>query len=103
MKIKRLISQNADGRKCHNKRWMKQKHIERVYLPLPGAHQLLAEFMGQSGSEMFDYQSLSLGAFPEIQVTARWNLSLSRFALRSSCFTQVRMFQDALHPNHGVL
>jgi hypothetical protein len=46
MKIKRLISQNADGRKCHNKRWMKQKHIERVYLPIPGAHQLLAEFMG---------------------------------------------------------
>lgn len=36
MKIKRLISQNVDGRKCHNKRWMKQKHIKRVYLPTPG-------------------------------------------------------------------
>lgn len=28
MKIKRLISQNADGRKCHNKRWM-SKNISR--------------------------------------------------------------------------
>lgn len=43
MKIKRLISQTVDGRKCHNKRWMEQKHIQRVYLPTPRVHRLLGE------------------------------------------------------------